>query len=109
MDLLMLPGWRAVGHEPAMDDSLIVQVELIAPKVPACTCEAPKVLKHGTRRVFFRDNPINRQAVKLRITRQRYRCREAMKGVNLDAIAVHMGHGIDLSTFERDAARAAFW
>ena len=74
MDLLMLPGWRATGHEPAMDGSLIVTVELTAPKVPACTCEAPKVLKHGTRRVHFRDNPINRQPVKLRITRQRYRC-----------------------------------
>jgi transposase len=74
MDLLMLPGWRAVGHEPAMDGSLIVKVELLAPKVPACTCDAPRVLKHGTRRIHFRDNPINRQPVKLRITRQRYRC-----------------------------------
>jgi len=70
----MLPGWRSTGHEPAMDGSLIVHVELVAPKVPACTCEAPKVLKHGTRAVRFRDNPINRQPVKLRITRQRYRC-----------------------------------
>lgn len=115
MDLLMLSGWRATGHEVARFDGLIVQVELLAPKVPVCTCEAPKVLKHGRRAIYFRDNPINRQPVKLRVVRQRYRCQacaaillEELPGMDADRqMTLRFRRGIAEDAVEHTFSAAA--
>lgn len=73
-DLLRLEGFYSTELEEK-DGVLYVDAALTDPAVPACTCEAPDVVKHGKRVVNFRDHPIQRQETYLRITRQRYRCR----------------------------------
>lgn len=73
-DLLRLEGYYSTATEE-IDGVLYVGAELVDPAVPACACEAPDVVKHGKRVVNFRDHPIQRQETYLRVTRQRYRCR----------------------------------
>ncbi len=73
LDLLRLDGFTVVGHEQTAA-GLVVDTELALPVIPACACSAPKVLRHGRRAVYFRDHAIQRQPVRIRLTRQRYRC-----------------------------------
>lgn len=74
LDLLRLPGFRAVSHETTMKGDLVVTAELVEPSVPTCGCEAPKVMRHGRRAVYFRDHALQRQPVQIKVVRQRYRC-----------------------------------
>ncbi|MBN8968975.1 MAG: ISL3 family transposase [Rhizobiales bacterium] len=73
IDLLRLEGLMNLGYEER-DGALVVHAELRDPQTPTCTCPNPKVRKHGKRAVEFKDHPIQRQPVFLRINRQRYRC-----------------------------------
>ncbi len=63
-----------VRNEEDEEGFLTVDVELTDPKPPTCSCDMPQVYKHGRRVVHFRDHPIQRTPVRLRLTRQRYRC-----------------------------------
>lgn len=73
LDLLRLPGYRTLGHAQ-VGDELIIDVETLRTEYDPCKCAEPQILRHGRRTVSFRDHPVQRQAVKLRIARQRYRC-----------------------------------
>ena len=73
LDLLRLEGLQNLGYEER-DGALIVHAELSEPAAPVCSYPSPKVRKHGKRAVEFKDHPIQRQPVFLRINRQRYRC-----------------------------------
>lgn len=91
-DLLRLEGYFSTSLEE-VGGTLFVDVELDKPGVPACTCGEPDVVKHGKRKVQFKDHPIQRQATYLRITRQRYRCRtcgsillEDLPGIDADRL-----------------------
>lgn len=72
-DLLRLDGLTSTGYEE-VDGTMIVHAVLTDPVVPSCDCDSPKVVKHGRRTVQFKDHAIQRQAVYIRIVRQRYRC-----------------------------------
>lgn len=74
-DLLRLDGFKTIGTEKA-GDGLIVDIELLPPgKIEHCDCPPlTEIRKHGKRTVSFKDFPIQRQAVTLRIKRQRWRC-----------------------------------
>lgn len=72
-DLLDLYGFRAIGKDVSQA-GLLIDIELTKPTEPVCSCEAPKVLKHGRRKVRFKDRTIGRDPVYLRVVRQRYRC-----------------------------------
>lgn len=74
MDTLRLDGFMATGVEE-VDGKLYIDVAVLDPQVPVCGCDAPDVVKHGTRVVHFRDHPLQRQETYLRFKRQRYRCR----------------------------------
>lgn len=84
LDLLRLDGYWAFQVEE-IDNVLYVDTQLRDAKVPACTCSAPDVVKHGKRIVNFRDHPLQRKETYLRITRQRYRCRNC-KSVLLEVL-----------------------
>lgn len=71
--MLRLEGLNNFGWEDRNGD-MIVNAVIQNPEVPTCACPAPKVRKHGKRTVEFKDHPIQRQPVYLRIERQRYRC-----------------------------------
>lgn len=73
-DLLRLDGYMAMQTEE-LDGKLYVDAILTNPIIERCNCDAPDVVKHGKRIVHFRDHPIQRQETYIRITRQRYRCR----------------------------------
>lgn len=73
-DLLRLEGYYSASLEE-IDGVLYVDATLLDPVVPICGCVDHDVVKHGKRKVHFRDHPIQRQETYLRITRQRYRCR----------------------------------
>lgn len=78
LDLLRLEGfWTTTTEE--VGGILYVDAELEEPTPPKCTCASPDVVKHGTRKVSFRDFPIQRQETYVRVTRQRYRCRNCKK------------------------------
>lgn len=90
-DLLRLDGYRTVGTETAANGGLIVNVELLTPEILPCKCGAQRVKKHGTRAVNFKDFSIQRQAVTIRIKRQRWRCEgcgavllEKLPGIDTD-------------------------
>jgi transposase len=90
MDLLRLEGFRVTGHTQA-DDCLTIDVEVTDRSFWPCSCQDPKVLKHGRRTVQFKDHPVQRTAVNLRIIRQRYRCSscgtillEHLPGIDVD-------------------------
>jgi transposase len=74
-DLLRLDGFKTIGTEKA-GDGLIVDIELLPPaKIERCDCPPmTEIRKHGKRAVCFKDFPIQRQSVTLRIKRQRWRC-----------------------------------
>lgn len=72
-DLLRIEGLVSNSLEE-VDGKLYVDVTTESSVVPACTCDFPAVVKHGTRVVHFRDHPLQRQETYLRVKRQRYRC-----------------------------------
>ncbi|MBI1213637.1 MAG: hypothetical protein GC190_19435 [Alphaproteobacteria bacterium] len=91
-DLLRLDGFQTVGTEQA-GDGLIVDVELAdAGRIERCDCPPmTEIKKHGRRTVRFKDFPIQRQSVTLRIKRQRWRCQgcgkvklETLPGIDAD-------------------------
>lgn len=89
-DLLRLDGFRTVGTEQA-GDGLIVDVELIVPEIHPCRCGDTRCKKHGKRPVQFKDFPLQRQTVTIRIKRQRWRCEgcgavllEKLPGIDAD-------------------------
>jgi transposase len=73
-DLLRLDGLSSRGFSEE-DGILIIACEPDEPTVPLCFCDAPDVVKHGRRKVRFKDHPVQRQTVLLEVDRQRYRCR----------------------------------
>jgi transposase len=91
-DLLRLAGFKTIGTEQS-GDGLIVDVELEPPaNIERCDCPPmTEIRKHGLRAVRFKDFPIQRQAVTLRIKRQRWRCQgcgkvklETLPGIDAD-------------------------
>jgi len=91
-DLLRLDGFQTIGTEKT-GDGLIVDVDLVTPgRIEPCACPPmTEIRKHGLRAVRFKDFPIQRQAVTLRIKRQRWRCQgcgkvklETLPGIDAD-------------------------
>lgn len=83
-DLLRLEGFTAMSTTEE-DGRLYVSTLYDWERKPECHCGEPDVVKHGTRTVNFRDHPIQRQETYLRLTRQRWRCRNCSR-VLLDDI-----------------------
>lgn len=88
--MLRLDGFRTVGTEQ-VGDGLIVDVELIVPEIHPCRCGDTRCKKHGKRPVRFKDFPLQRQTVTIRIKRQRWRCEgcgavllEKLPGIDAD-------------------------
>ena len=71
-DLLDLYGYRVLDIRGGY--SRTVEVELTDPVMKPCKCGAARALKHGTRKVQFKDFPIQRMPTVLEVKRQRWRC-----------------------------------
>lgn len=77
-DLLRLEGFSTTSMVEE-DGRLYVSTIYDWEEKPVCRCDAPDVVKHGTRTVNFRDFPIQRQETYLRLIRQRWRCRNCSR------------------------------
>lgn len=75
-DLLGLDGVEPIASLDDDAGGLIVDVALEEDRVAACHCGSTNLYRHGRRTMLFRDLPLQRRPTRLRITRQRYRCRE---------------------------------
>lgn len=83
-DLLRLDGFQTIGQEQT-SGGLIVDVQPSLPHTAPCHCTGYRLLRHGRRTVCFKDFPIQRMPVTIRVKRQRWRC-EACGAIVLEPL-----------------------
>lgn len=109
-DLLRLEGYSSSAIEED-GDALIVDATLVDEQAAPCGCDAPDVVKHGTRTVKFKDFPIQRRPTTVRVTFQRHRCRSCKKVVQPEMPGIDPVRDITIrfrDTVRKDAVDMTF-
>lgn len=73
LDLLGLSSLAAVSSEDE-GGTLVVEAQIVSQPIRCVGCGNDRCYKHDSRRQEYADSPIRGKPVRIRVTRQRYRC-----------------------------------